>query len=98
MTGHKKGSAFCCGCSFCNHYFLRMLAMIGRGHYEFASDADVIVARMEALFFRVASTVLLNIPIDGLDDLDDLEVYPSVIPDIRSEGSLMIFGQYRGGF
>lgn len=84
--------------SFCNQYFLRMLAMIGRGHYEFASDADVIVSRMEALFSRVASTVLLNISIDGLDDLDALEVYPSVIPDIRSEGPLIIFGQYRGGF
>ncbi|XP_023744322.1 uncharacterized protein LOC111892509 [Lactuca sativa] len=84
--------------SFCNQYFLRMLAMIGRGHYAFASDADLIEAQMDILFSRAASTVLLNIAIDGLDDLDSLEVYPSVIPDIRSEGPLIIFGSYRGGF
>ncbi|XP_071742419.1 uncharacterized protein [Rutidosis leptorrhynchoides] len=84
--------------SFCNHYFLRMLAMIGRGHYEAASDPESIVAQMEALFSRAASTVLMNISIDGLDDLDALEVYPSVVPDICSEGPLIIFGHYRGGF
>ncbi|KAI3711511.1 hypothetical protein L1987_70049 [Smallanthus sonchifolius] len=84
--------------SFCNHYFLRMLAMIGRGHFEAASDADSIVARMEVLFSRAASTVLLNISIDGLDDLDALQVYPSVILDLCSEGPLIVFGHYRGGF
>ncbi|KAK1413822.1 hypothetical protein QVD17_29558 [Tagetes erecta] len=84
--------------SFCNHYFLRMLAMIGRGHFEAASDPDSIVAQMEVLFSRAASTVLLNIAIDGLDDLDALEVYPSVILDLCAEAPLVVFGHYRGGF
>ncbi|XP_076888220.1 uncharacterized protein LOC143538588 [Bidens hawaiensis] len=84
--------------SFCNHYFLRMLAMIGRGHFESAFDADSIVARMEMLFSRAASTVLMNIAIDGLDDLDALQVYPSVTLDLCSEGPLVVFGHYRGGF
>ncbi|GKF24978.1 hypothetical protein Tco_0080872, partial [Tanacetum coccineum] len=53
---------------------------------------------MEALYSRAASTVVLNIEIDGLDDLDALEVYPSVVPDVCSEGPLILFGQYRGGF
>ncbi|GJR97819.1 inter-alpha-trypsin inhibitor heavy chain-related protein [Tanacetum coccineum] len=84
--------------SFCNQYFLRMLAMIGRGHFDAAPDADSVVAQMEALFSRASSTVVLNIEIDGLDDLDALEVYPSVVPDVCSEGPLILFGQYRGGF
>nr|XP_043624397.1 inter alpha-trypsin inhibitor, heavy chain 4-like [Erigeron canadensis] len=84
--------------SFCNHYFLRMLAMIGRGCYESASDPDFIVAQLEALFSRAASTVLMNIAVDGLDDLDALEVYPSVVPDLCSERPLIISGQYKGGF
>ncbi|KAK9060839.1 hypothetical protein SSX86_021545 [Deinandra increscens subsp. villosa] len=84
--------------SFCNHYFLRMLAMIGRGHFEAAFDADSIVARMEVLFSRAASTVLLNIAIDGLEDLDALQIYPSVISDLCSELPLIVFGHYRGGF
>lgn len=25
---------------YCNHYFLKMLAMIGRGHYDAAYDAS----------------------------------------------------------
>lgn len=27
-----------------------------------------------------------------------LQVYPSVVPDLCSEGPLIIFGQYKGGF
>ncbi|KAL8215481.1 hypothetical protein R6Q57_022318 [Mikania cordata] len=84
--------------SFCNHYFLRMLALISRGHFEAAFDADSIVARMEVLFSRAASTVLLNIAVDGLDDLDALQIYPSAFIDLCSEGPLIVFGHYRGGF
>ncbi|GKG50456.1 hypothetical protein Tco_0521556 [Tanacetum coccineum] len=37
--------------------------------------SDSVVAQMEALFSRAASTVVLNIEIDGLDDLDAFEVW-----------------------
>ncbi|KAJ9538610.1 hypothetical protein OSB04_031343 [Centaurea solstitialis] len=126
--------------SFYNQYFLQMLAMIGRGHYEAASDPGssrlcldyilgnieqklkirpsetkpghkmrtrgfelgvngipstfptgltatpqalwlgittwlyLIATRMDALFSRAASTVVLNIEIDGLDDIDAFEI------------------------
>ncbi|CAK9155194.1 unnamed protein product [Ilex paraguariensis] len=84
--------------SFCNHYFLRMLAMIGRGHHDAAYDADMIEVRIEGLFARAASTILANIAIDNLDNLDDLEVYPSRIPDLSSECLLIVSGRYRGEF
>uniref|UniRef100_A0A5B7AJY8 Putative inter alpha-trypsin inhibitor, heavy chain 4 n=1 Tax=Davidia involucrata TaxID=16924 RepID=A0A5B7AJY8_DAVIN len=84
--------------SFCNHYFLRMLALIGRGHHDAAYDADSIDIRMEGLFSRASSTVLANLAIDTLDKLDGLEVYPSHLPDLLSESPLIVSGRYQGVF
>lgn len=84
--------------SFCNHYFLRMLATIGRGYYDAAYDEDSIEVRMEGFFTRAFSTILANISINNLDNLDDLEIYPSCIPDLLSESPLIISGRYRGDF
>ncbi|XP_074339508.1 uncharacterized protein LOC141677462 isoform X2 [Apium graveolens] len=86
--------------SFCNHYFLRMLATIGRGCYDGAYDADSIEVRMKGFFTRTFYTILANISINNLDnlDLDDLEVYPSCIPDLLLESPLIISGRYRGDF
>ncbi|XP_058214944.1 uncharacterized protein LOC131326249 isoform X3 [Rhododendron vialii] len=84
--------------TFCNHYFLRMLAIIGRGHYDAASDADSIEVRMKAFFDRASSTVLANITIDAMDNMDGIEVYPSRIPDLLSESPLIVSGRYQGAF
>ncbi|KAL6974621.1 hypothetical protein U1Q18_028805 [Sarracenia purpurea var. burkii] len=84
--------------TFCNHYFLRMLAMIGRGHYDGAYDADSVLVRMKAFFDRASSTVLANIAIDTMDNIDELEVYPSRIPDLLSGSPLIISGRYHGTF
>ena len=70
--------------SFCNHYFLRMLAMIGRGHYDAAYDVDFVESRMQNLFIRASSLILTNITLETLDDLDEVEVFPSHIPDLSS--------------
>ncbi|GAA0171499.1 hypothetical protein LIER_25513 [Lithospermum erythrorhizon] len=83
--------------SFCNHYFLRMLSIIGRGEYDAALDQDSIEELMERLLTRVTSVVLSNITFD-FHDLDDLEVYPSRVPDLSSQGYLMISGRYQGTF
>ncbi|XP_054807551.1 uncharacterized protein LOC129309839 isoform X1 [Prosopis cineraria] len=84
--------------SFCNHYFLSRLAMIGRGQYDAALDVDLIVPRMLKLFDKVSSLILANITIDMLNGLDEVEVYPSQIPDLSSEGPLMLSGRYKGTF
>ncbi|GLT98803.1 hypothetical protein SLE2022_162830 [Rubroshorea leprosula] len=84
--------------SLCNNYFLRMLAMIGRGQYDAAFDLDSIEVQMEKFFSRGLSTVLANITVETLDDLNELEVYPSRIPDLSSESALTICGRYRGNF
>ncbi|GAV64775.1 VWA_3 domain-containing protein [Cephalotus follicularis] len=83
---------------FCNHHFLQMLATIGRGQYDAAYDVDFIESRMEIFFDRALSPILANIAIDTLDDLDEVELYPSRFPDLSSESPLIISGRYKGSF
>lgn len=84
--------------SFCNHYFLRMLAMIGRGQHDVALDVDLIEPQMLQLFDKAASLVLANITMDIFDDLDEVEMYPSQVPDLSSESPLILSGRYKGRF
>ncbi|KAH7572039.1 hypothetical protein JRO89_XS04G0191100 [Xanthoceras sorbifolium] len=84
--------------SYCNHYFLRMIATISRGQYDAAYDLDSIEFRMQKLFTRGLSTVLTDITIDTLKDLDEFEMYPSRLPDLSSESPLTISGRYQGKF
>ncbi|GAB4853701.1 hypothetical protein Ancab_017893 [Ancistrocladus abbreviatus] len=83
---------------FCNHYFLQMLSIIGRGHYDAAHDVDSIEFRLSKLFSRASSAVSANLVIDALDKLDEVEVYPYHIPDLSSESPLIISGRYQGNF
>ncbi|XP_043706008.1 inter alpha-trypsin inhibitor, heavy chain 4 [Telopea speciosissima] len=84
--------------SYCNHYFLQMLAHISRGHYEAAYDADSIDLHMQRLFTAASTTILANITIDTLQCLDALEVYPFHIPDLLSGSLLIVSGRYQGDF
>ncbi|GER40966.1 inter-alpha-trypsin inhibitor heavy chain [Striga asiatica] len=84
--------------TFCNHYFLRMLAMIGRGQHDVASDVDSIEVRIGGLFARASSIFIANIAFENLSNLDDLEVFPTQIPDLSSESPLIVSGRYHGTF
>ncbi|XP_027338364.1 von Willebrand factor A domain-containing protein DDB_G0286969-like [Abrus precatorius] len=84
--------------SFCNHYFLRMLAMIGRGQHVAALDVDLIEHQMLKLFDKASSLVFSNITMDIFDELDEVEVYPSHIPDLCSDGLMILSGRYKGNF
>ncbi|KAF3439706.1 hypothetical protein FNV43_RR17984 [Rhamnella rubrinervis] len=84
--------------SFCNHYFLRMLAMIGKGQYDAALDVDLVEVRLHRLFDKASSVILSNITFDTLEGLDEIEVYPAQIPDLSSESPLSVSGRYRGKF
>ncbi|KAJ0798038.1 putative von Willebrand factor, type A, von Willebrand factor A-like domain superfamily [Helianthus annuus] len=81
--------------SFCNHYFLQTLAMIGKGQYYASYDADSIEVGIQMWFSKASSSILANVVIDGLDDM---EVYPSTIPDLCSERPLIISGRFKGNF
>ncbi|KAK6784566.1 hypothetical protein RDI58_018021 [Solanum bulbocastanum] len=83
---------------FCNHYFLRMLAVMSRGRYNAAYDVDSIEVRMEQLFSRASSVILANIAFENLDGLEEFEVFPTPVPDLSSKGPLVLSGRYRGVF
>lgn len=84
--------------SYCNHYFLKMLAQIGRGRYDASYDADSLDFRMRRLFTSASSIILANINIDSLEHFDSLELYPISIPDLSSESPVIISGRYHGIF
>ncbi|KAL9224198.1 hypothetical protein vseg_000260 [Gypsophila vaccaria] len=83
---------------YCNHYFLRMLAMIGQGFYDAAYETDCIEIRLQRLISRASSALFANINFDALDKLSDVEIYPTSVPDLSSESPLLISGRYRGTF
>lgn len=83
---------------YCNHYFLKMLAMIGQGHYDAAYDADSIESRLQKLMRRASSAVLTNITFETLDEVNNVEIHPTPVPDLSSESPLTISGRYNGNF
>ncbi|KAK8675783.1 hypothetical protein V6N13_033846 [Hibiscus sabdariffa] len=83
---------------YCNHYFLQMLAQIGRGHYDCTYDVDNIESRMERLFTTASSVVVANITLDMPQHLDSLELFPSHIPDLSFGSPLIVSGRYKGEF
>ncbi|KAF5732104.1 putative inter-alpha-trypsin inhibitor heavy chain [Tripterygium wilfordii] len=82
--------------SYCNHYFLQMLAFIGRGHYDSAYDADSVEFGIRRLFTVASSVILANISMDVSEHLESLELFPSHIPDLSSESPLILSGRYTG--
>lgn len=83
---------------YCNHYFLRMLAAMSRGHYNAAYDVDSIEVHMEQLFSRASSVILANIAFENVDGLEEFEVFLAPVPDLSSKGPLVLSGRYRGVF
>ncbi|CAD5193416.1 unnamed protein product [Musa acuminata subsp. malaccensis] len=84
--------------TYCNHYFLKMLASIGKGQYDAAYDSDAIGKHMLRWFRRASSTILANITVDFFSDIDEFEVYPIHIPDLSAESPLIISGRCYGKF
>ncbi|KAE9595886.1 putative von Willebrand factor, type A [Lupinus albus] len=83
---------------YCNHYFLQMLAQIGRGHYDAAHDLDSIDFRMQRLFSTASSVIVSDITIETIEDLDSQVLFPSHIPDLSLGSLLIISGRYSGTF
>ncbi|XP_048428511.1 uncharacterized protein LOC103936358 [Pyrus x bretschneideri] len=104
MKGYASAGSICPRIStfgiglYCNHYFLQMLAQIGKGYYDAAYDSGSIEYRMQRLFTSASSVILANITVDALDSLDSLEMCPSHIPDLSSGSPLIMSGRYEGRF
>nr|GFC25259.1 von Willebrand factor A domain-containing protein-like isoform X2 [Tanacetum cinerariifolium] len=84
--------------SYCNHYFLQMLAHIGRGYYDATYDVVSIGDHLQRLLDDAMSHMLANVTLDALENLKSYELYPSRIPDLLSGSPLIISGRYEGNF
>ncbi|KAI4329070.1 hypothetical protein L6164_021372 [Bauhinia variegata] len=83
---------------YCNHYFLQMLAQIGRGHFDVAHDLDSIDFRMQKLFRIASSVIVANISVESLEGLESLELFPIHIPDLSLGIPLILSGRCDGTF
>ncbi|KAL2581031.1 hypothetical protein AAZV13_15G160450 [Glycine max] len=59
---------------------------------------DLIEPQMLKLFEKASSLVLANITMGIFNDVDDVEVCPSHILDLSSDGPLLLSGRYKGSF
>ncbi|XP_072990414.1 uncharacterized protein [Typha latifolia] len=84
--------------SYCNHYFLHLLASIARGHYGAAYDPDSIENRMTRWFRKALSPMVANVAVDAFDHLEEYEIYQLHLKDISVNCPLFISGRYRGKF
>uniref|UniRef100_M8BCQ5 Uncharacterized protein n=1 Tax=Aegilops tauschii TaxID=37682 RepID=M8BCQ5_AEGTA len=82
--------------SYCNHYFLRMLASIGKGHYDAAFDTGSIEGRILQWFQKASSTIVADISIDVTKHTQEFEVDCEYIPDISAKYPLFVSGRFRG--
>ncbi|KAK9066149.1 hypothetical protein SSX86_013470 [Deinandra increscens subsp. villosa] len=83
--------------SYCNHYFLQMLAHMGRGCYDAAYDVESISDRLPRMLTNALSPVLTNVTLDILQNLESTELYPFRIPDLFGS-PLVVSGRYNGNF
>ncbi|GAA0146376.1 hypothetical protein LIER_06351 [Lithospermum erythrorhizon] len=84
--------------SYCNHYFLQMLAQIGRGCYDAAYDLQSISRRMERLLQNASSVTFADLHVDAFEHLDSLELHPFQVPDLLAGSPLTVFGRFSGDF
>lgn len=81
--------------AFCNKYFLRMLAVQGKGHSDVCLSTDTIASQMVALMSKTNGPVLcdIDIMIPGISP-DKISVYPDTIPDLTLGAPLILAGKY----
>ncbi|XP_076890407.1 uncharacterized protein LOC143541471 [Bidens hawaiensis] len=84
--------------SYCNNYFLQMLANIARGYFDSAQDVDSISIRMQKLFDNATTLFLSNVALDALQDLESYEIFPFRLPDLLSGSPLIVSGRFKGKF
>ncbi|KAK9726880.1 hypothetical protein RND81_05G243200 [Saponaria officinalis] len=82
--------------SYCNHYFLRMLAEIGRGHYDAAYDADSVALRLERFLTVSSSVILSDIEVECLDHVESSMLNLGAVQDLSYECPMVMSGRYKG--
>jgi len=82
---------------YCNHYFLKQLAVIGRGQFDVAFRPHTIMTQIERMLRAASMPVLTEVCIT-IADLGSVELYPFPIPDLFVGLPLLVSGKYSGVF
>jgi hypothetical protein len=80
---------------FANWFFLKMLATIGRGFTDTTVFGEKIYAQMTALLNSASHPLITNISLDLPQD-QNIELYPSPLPDLFLGSPLQISGSFTG--
>jgi len=83
---------------FCNHFFLKMLAQIGRGFCEVAYKSTDVFDQMVYLLGMTNAPVLTDVRIGIAKSAENVEVFPYPIPDLFCGAPLVVSGKYTGTF
>ncbi|KAL2630894.1 hypothetical protein R1flu_015580 [Riccia fluitans] len=82
---------------YCNYYFLKMLALIGRGLSDVAFNSDNLRDQMERMLVAASTPLLTNIVL-SIDVPGGCEIYPYPIPDLFCNSPLVVSGRFPGKF
>eukprot|EP00878_Enallax_costatus_P029611 GHUV01032139.1.p1 GENE.GHUV01032139.1~~GHUV01032139.1.p1 ORF type:complete len:205 (-),score=25.47 GHUV01032139.1:411-1025(-) len=80
---------------FCNHYFLKRLAAIGRGMNDVAFRPHAIQSVMERMLAAAALPMLSDVQII-VPGLQQVELFPFPIPDVFVGQMLLVSGKFEG--
>lgn len=79
--------------TYCNWFFLRMLAEKCRGFFDAVVYSGNIGRKIDRLMGKASAPVMLNISLD-LPGVEYVELYPNPIPDLFMGAPLLISGRY----
>eukprot|EP00898_Chlorokybus_atmophyticus_P000257 jgi/Chlat1/1231/Chrsp115S01679 len=83
---------------YCNHFFLKMLAQLGRGLCDIAYNPGKLRGQMERLLVAAATPVLTDVAVGIPGLLHGCEVYPNPVPDLFCGAPLLVAGRFVDAF
>ena len=82
---------------YANHYFLKMLANIGRGMNGAAYSPETVEKKMFDLLRASKTPILTNIAVGIPQSAQGVEILPFPVPDLFAGAPVMISGKCAGG-
>lgn len=96
-VGESKVRVFTFGIGiYCNSYFLKMLAQLGRGYNDINLRGVGLQEGIVALVNRASYPVLTEVTL--MMAVPDAEIYPFPIPDLFVGSPVVVSGRYKGVF
>jgi len=83
--------------TYCNKFFLKMLAQIGKGYTDVVLYRENLKTQMISLMKKTFGPVLTEVMV-GISGVTDCVVYPFPFPDLYIGSPLVLTGAFKGQF